>query len=61
MLEPDRALERQKVGIMEEFSKKHAALLQKAAEVDERLESQEELIRKLNDLHAQKNEALLGK
>lgn len=60
-MEPERAQERQKVGLLEEFAKKHARVLKKAAEVEEQLESQEELIRKLNDLHSQKNEALLSK
>ena len=60
-MEPERAQERQKVSLLEEFAKKHARVLKRAAEVEEQLESQEELIRKLNDLHSQKNEALLSK
>lgn len=45
--------------LLSAFAKRHTAVHEKVVALEERLESQEALIARLNDMQCEKNEALL--
>lgn len=60
VMEPDKAEEKKKYTLYAQFSKKYAKLSKKIIFLEEGLQSQEELINKLNQMNYQKDEALIN-
>jgi regulator of replication initiation timing len=58
MVEPEKAEERKMTALQEALVKKYQPLIKRAAELEGRMEAQEELIAKLNQLNGDKNDQL---